>query len=126
MTPRDGTADRQQRYARIYRVVAAIPPSRVASYGKVAALAGLPRGARQVGRSLAVCPASLPWHRVLSSAGRIALPEGDATRERQRRRLAREGVAVIEGRVNLRRFGWQPDADELLWGPAAFATPMER
>lgn len=126
MGQRDGMAERQRRYARIYRVVQAIPPGRVASYGQVATLAGLPRGARQVGRALAVCPASLPWHRVLNSAGRIALPEGDPTRERQRRRLSREGVVVIEGRVNLRQFGWHPDVDELMWGPAAFVTRGKR
>jgi methylated-DNA-protein-cysteine methyltransferase-like protein len=119
-------AERQQRYARIYRVVQAIPPGRVASYGQVATLAGLPRGARQVGRALAVCPRSLPWHRVLNSAGRIALPEDDPAREHQRRRLSREGVVVIEGRVNLRQFGWRPDFDELMWGPVAFVTRGNR
>ena len=123
MDARSGTAGRPERYRRIYRVVAAIPPGRVASYGQVAALAGLSRGARQVGRALAVCPASLPWHRVLDAGGRIALPAGDPARERQRRRLAREGVVVLAGRVNLRRFGWHPDLDELVWGPAAFAAP---
>jgi methylated-DNA-protein-cysteine methyltransferase-like protein len=111
------------RYRRIYEVVAAIPAGRVASYGQVAALAGLPRGARQVGRALAVCPAGLPWHRVVNAAGRIALPATDPACERQRRRLLREGVWVAGDRVNLQRWRWQPDLDELLWGPARFTAP---
>jgi methylated-DNA-protein-cysteine methyltransferase-like protein len=105
----------------IWRVVAAIPSGRVASYGQVAALAGLPRGARQVGRALGKAPPDLrlPWHRVLASTGRIALPEGTAGYRTQLRRLLEEGVAVNRGRVNMREFQWAPDLDELLWGPAS-------
>lgn len=107
-------------------MVAAIPRGRVASYGQVAALAGLPRGARQVGRALAQCPPRLPWHRVLAASGKISLPPGDPAREQQRRRLAREGVVAINDRVSLRRFGWQPDLDELIWGPLASGGPANR
>ena len=51
---------------------------RVSTYGEVAKLAGLPRGARQVGRALGQAPASLklPWYRVIGAGGRIALAEG--------------------------------------------------
>lgn len=108
-------ADERQR--RIYATVAAIPPGRVASYGQIAGLAGVPRGARLVGRALAVCPEQLPWHRVLNAAGRVALPGGDPGRAEQVRRLQQEGVTVIGGRVSLRACRWEPSLDELLWGP---------
>lgn len=93
---------------RIWQVVADIPYGRVANYGRVAELAGLPGSARRVGRSLARLPADsrLPWHRVINAAGRVSL-RGTAG-ERQRQRLQDEGVSFKSGRVDLRRYGWIP------------------
>lgn len=109
---------------RIYEIVAAIPRGSVATYGQVAERAGLPRGARQVGRSLAACPTRLAWHRVVNAAGRISLPPRSAAYAEQVRRLQAEGVEVRSGRVALRRFGWQADdLDALLWGPGARRRP---
>lgn len=105
--------------AAILRIVSAIPPGRVASYGEVAARAGLPRRARLVGRVLAQAPEELrlPWHRVLRADGRIAFPPGsDAFRE-QARRLMAEGVGVRRGRVDLAHHGWAGSLDAALWGP---------
>lgn len=105
------------RYRRIWQTVAGIPPGRVASYGQVARQAGLPRGARLVGRALRLAPEGLPWHRVVNAQGRIALPpDSDGYRE-QRARLLAEGVTLRGPRVDLRRHGWAPDLDELLWRP---------
>jgi methylated-DNA-protein-cysteine methyltransferase-like protein len=103
----------------IWRVVAAIPAGRVATYGDVARLAGLPRGARQVGRALGQAPAALdlPWFRVLGAGGHIALPKGTAGYRTQVRRLRAEGLAVDHGRVRWPAARWTPDLDELLWGP---------
>lgn len=111
--------DAAARQRRIFAVVAAIPRGRVASYGEVAARAGLPRGARLVGRALAECPSTLPWHRVLGASGRISLPPGSAAFREQRRRLEREGVPVAaNGRVPATHFErGAADLDELLWGP---------
>lgn len=108
------------RYRRIYEEVAAIPRGRVASYGEIAARAGMPRGARLVGRALAGCPDSLPWHRVLNAAGRSSLAPGSAAWREQLRRLAREGIVPLRGRVP-RRFFHSPaeQVDELLWGPSS-------
>src|SRR5690348_10875616 len=65
-------------HARVYAAIAAIPPGRVASYGAIAARAGLPGRARLVGRLLGEVPdgMELPWFRVLRSSGEIALPRG--------------------------------------------------
>ncbi|HVF35864.1 MAG TPA: MGMT family protein [Candidatus Saccharimonadia bacterium] len=107
---------------RILSTVARVPRGRVASYGQVAAVAGLPGRARLVGWALRHAPegASLPWHRILRADGRIAFPEGSDGYLRQSRLLARERVAVERGRVDLSRYGWQRAAslDALLWGPA--------
>lgn len=104
----------------IWRVVAAIPAGRVATYGDVARLAGLPRGARQVGYALGKAPANLnlPWHRVIAAGGRIALPRGSAGYRTQISKLRAEGITVTNGRVRLQHSQWAPDLDELIWGPS--------
>lgn len=104
----------------IWRVIAAIPAGRVASYGQVAALAGLPRGARQVARALGRAPAELglPWHRVVAVNGRIAIPASSAGHRTQIERLRAEGIVVnAAARINMRTYRWAPRLDELLWGP---------
>jgi len=112
-------ADAKAAMESIWRVVATIPPGRVSTYGEVAKLAGLPRGARQVGRALGKAPATLrlPWYRVIAAGGRIALPGGSAGYRRQVSQLRAEGVLVTRGRVRLPEYQWSPDLDELVWGP---------
>jgi methylated-DNA-protein-cysteine methyltransferase-like protein len=99
-------------YERIYRVVRRIPAGRVATYGQVAALAGLPGRARQAGYALHALPAhtTVPWHRVVNAAGRISLGRGRGGADlEQRFRLEAEGVEFdANGRIPLARFGWKP------------------
>ena len=94
---------------RIYSVLNAIPPGFVTSYGCVATLAQLPRGARQVGRLLSQLPAetTLPWYRVLRADGSIAFPLDSPSYRCQKQRLESEGVTVTQGRVDLSGFGWK-------------------
>lgn len=96
---------------RVLATVDSIPRGRVASYGDVAVLAGLPRRARLVGRILAELPArsGLPWHRVVNAQGGLS-PRGDgASLREQRRRLSREGVRFdARGRVALAEHRWRP------------------
>lgn len=114
--------DRETRTRRICETVAQIPPGRVASYGQVAELAGVPRGARQVSRALRAAPAGveLPWHRVLRADGSIAFGRDSRAFALQRERLIIDGVVVSGGRVDMQRYRWRPDLDELLWKPAPF------
>lgn len=112
--------DSGTRARRILESIAAIPAGRVASYGQVAELAGLPRGARLVGYVLRTSggDAAVPWHRVLRNDGRIAFPAASREYREQERRLRAEDVTVREGRVDMPRYRWQPDLDELLWKPS--------
>jgi methylated-DNA-protein-cysteine methyltransferase-like protein len=112
-------SEQKPEHAAIRRTVAAIPRGCVASYGEIAARAGLPRRARLVGRVLgdAGSAAKLPWHRVLRSDGRIAFAPGSRGYREQRQRLIGEGVIVANGRVDLTRFGWQRNLDAELWSP---------
>ena len=102
-------------YRRIYAAVAAIPPGRVASYGEIAARAGLPGRARLAGRALSETPKELdlPWHRIVRADGRIAC-RSRGMRE-QARRLRAEGVEVCEGRVRMSAHGLHHDIDSALW-----------
>jgi methylated-DNA-protein-cysteine methyltransferase-like protein len=106
---------------RIWATVCDIPRGSVASYGQVAELAGLPRGARQVGYALRHLPGhrDVPWHRVLTASGRPAFEPGSRSWRRQVDRLAEEAVPVLKGKVDMKKYRWQPDLDELLWKPSA-------
>jgi methylated-DNA-protein-cysteine methyltransferase related protein len=105
-----------ERRARLLAVVAAIPAGEVLSYAEVARRAGYPRGARLAAKALAGADeAGLPWHRVLRADGRIALPPGSKGYREQERRLRREGVVVVNGRVKLAQRD-PDDLDAAIWG----------
>lgn len=101
---------------RILAAIRAIPKGEVAGYGEVARRAGLPGRARLVARLLSQNEdRRLPWHRVLRSDGRIALPEGSKGYREQCQRLRAEGLRVEGGRV----IGVRAAAtlDSQIWGP---------
>ena len=94
---------------RVLQVVQAIPRGYVLGYGMVAALAGLPRNARQVG-SLLSTGLHCRWQRVISSSGAISL--SGAAAEQQRALLLSEGVSFCaNGRVGAAHF-WRPSEDD--------------
>ena len=63
---------------RVWQVVSMIPKGKVATYGQVAALAGMPAHARFVGAVLRRLPSNtkLPWQRVVNAGLRISLRGG--------------------------------------------------
>ena len=100
-------------WSRIYRVVRRIPRGRVASYGQVARLAGLPRHARLVGYALHNLRGEtrLPWHRVVAADGRIAKRAFPDDGRWQQQLLEEEGVELdLSGAVPMERYGWRPRA----------------
>jgi len=80
------TSDAETRRAALYLTLAQIPEGKVTSYGELAAIAGLGRAARWVGRVLSQLPddSRLPWHRVLAAGGRLTLAAGTVAGEEQR------------------------------------------
>lgn len=97
-------------YQRIYAVVARIPRGKVASYGQVAALAGMPRHARQVGYAMQSLPegSKLPWQRVVNSKGEVSPRALSFNEPRQRFLLEEEGVVFGKnGRIPLKTYGWK-------------------
>lgn len=78
-----------------------IPPGRVATYGDVAAAAGVPRAARAVGNIMKGCRTpGIPCHRVVAAAGRLGGYGGNVGLKRAL--LAAEGLTV--GRARIRDF----------------------
>ncbi|MBO1254438.1 MGMT family protein [Alteromonas sp. 5E99-2] len=97
------------KYKAINGVVLRIPVGTVASYGQVAALAGLPGRARLVGKALSsrINEMDIPWYRVLRSDGKIAFAESSIQYQRQVEQLKHDGVVVIKGKVNMRTYQWE-------------------
>jgi methylated-DNA-protein-cysteine methyltransferase-like protein len=104
-------------FRRIHVVIRKIPRGRVATYGQVAELAGIPGGARVAAAALKTSTQAdrLPWQRVVGKAGktrgRIAIhdPVGAAI---QRQLLEEEGVSIGDrGLIALDVFGWLPPAE---------------
>ena len=99
-------------YRRIWAVVNRIPKGRVATYGQVARLAGLPRHARLAGYALHALPASspVPWHRVVNAKGEVsARRHGSEHHLLQRVLLQNERVRFdARGKISLSRFRWKP------------------
>jgi len=98
-------------HLRIFAVVSRIPRGRVASYGQIARLAGMPGQARLVGYALHAVPRgrSIPWQRVVNAKGAISLPADHGSR--QRYLLEREGVRFdSRGRIPFASFQWRPKA----------------
>jgi methylated-DNA-protein-cysteine methyltransferase-like protein len=103
-TPRKSSS-----YTRIYSVIRRVPRGRVATYGQIARIAGLPGHARQVGYALHALTSAtaVPWQRVVNAAGAISLRpmRGGIS---QRLLLEKEGVRFdARGRIPLEKFGWR-------------------
>ena len=101
--------------ARILATVERIPVGRVATYGQIAFLAGLPGHARQVGYALRGLPegSAVPWYRVVNARGESSSRGEPAWEGFQRHLLEEEGVRFEAkgsgGRIDLGRFGWDPE-----------------
>ena len=101
-------------HALVWAAVKRIPRGKVATYGQIAALVGMPRHARQAGYALAATPQNIktPWHRVINAQGRISLRLrhwDSASDDLQRILLEGEGVTFDStGRIDLKRFQWKP------------------
>lgn len=101
-------------YEEVYAMVASIPRGKVATYGQVSELAGLPRRARWVGYALRELPGGtgIPWHRVVNASGRISRRGRPDSEREQMALLTAEGVVFdSRGRVALDRFRWEPQGD---------------
>ncbi len=96
-------------YDDVYEIVKRIPRGKVSTYGRIAKITPVPRGARGVGWALAGLgpeqARDVPWWRVINAAGRIS---NEFNAVLQRELLEAEGVRFDDrGYVDLERFLWQ-------------------
>jgi len=87
--------------------IKAIPQGKVATYKQIAELAGKPQGSRGVAWILKSCSTKykLPWHRVLSSQGKISFERNTHNFRDQKRKLEKEGVVIQpDGRLDLKKY----------------------
>ncbi len=95
----------------VYELVRRIPSGKVLSYGRVAWLLGIPKGARAVGWALHSLADStdVPWHRVINAKGYISTKCREHTAEIQRERLESEGIHFdVTEHVDMATFLWTP------------------
>jgi methylated-DNA-protein-cysteine methyltransferase-like protein len=105
--------DAEELFSRFYEAIRQVPRGRVATYGQIAATAGLPRHARFVGRALRSLPerSDVPWHRIVNAAGQVSRRPSDSD-QLQRFLLEGEGIEFDRaGRISLEEFRWEDPAD---------------
>ena len=87
--------------------VKTIPKGKVATYGKVAELAGNPRMSRAVGNALHhnPDPEHIPCYRVVNSKGELAGAFAFGGEHVQEELLKADGIEVVNGRVDLKKYG---------------------
>jgi O-6-methylguanine DNA methyltransferase len=92
---------------RIYEAVKRIPKGKVATYGQVAAMAGDIKMARAVGNALHrnPNPSEIPCFRVVNAKGELSGEFAFGGENAQAKLLMEEGVEVVNGRVDLRKYG---------------------
>ena len=96
---------------RIYEATKRIPKGCVATYGQVATMAGNERMSRAVGNALHKnpTPGIVPCHRVVDARGRLAGGFAFGGMEAQAALLTAEGVEVVDGKVDLGKYGMRFD-----------------
>ena len=103
--------DTNELHRQILEVIALIPYGKVATYGQIAKLAGLPKHARLVGyvlKHLDTC-SEIPWYRVINSQGKICVTRINQQGENvQQSLLEEEGIYLLNVKVSLKEFSWQP------------------
>ena len=92
---------------RIYEAVKKIPRGKVATYGQVAEMAGDKKMARAVGNALHKNPDpnGIPCYRVVNAKGELAGEFAFGGEGAQRKLLEADGIAVVNGRVDLKKYG---------------------
>lgn len=92
---------------RIYEAVKKIPKGHVATYGQIAEMAGEPKMARAVGNALHKNPdpKNIPCFRVVNSKGELSGAFAFGGENEQARRLIQDGVEVVDGKVDLKKYG---------------------
>lgn len=109
----------QSRNAQIRQMISQIPAGKVATYGQIADLCEMPRGARRVGYVLrsTADDQTIPWHRVVNSKGQSSFPAHSDKYEEQILRLEGEGIIFYGKNIDLLQFQWKISLADILFMP---------
>lgn len=104
--------DKTPLFRRTVTLILKIPKGKVTSYGRIAELISAPGCGRHVSFILSSSSKKykLPWHRVVSSDGKIANHGATSV---QRRLLMKEGVEVDGKSIDLDEYLWKPTKKEI-------------
>jgi methylated-DNA-protein-cysteine methyltransferase-like protein len=101
---------------KVIEITHLIPKGKVASYGQIALLAGVPRGARQVGWVLfsegPENKETLPWWRIINNEGKISIKNPKVSPLEQKHLLEKEHITVSESlTIDIEKYRWRPDLE---------------
>ena len=90
----------------VYEFTSMVPEGKVTTYGALAKAMGNPRAVRATGNALRANPSApfVPCHRVVRSDGTVGGYGGQPSSRKKQRMLAKEGVVVVGGKIDLGRF----------------------
>jgi methylated-DNA-protein-cysteine methyltransferase-like protein len=108
------SASQQAYFNEVWNFVRQVPPGKLVTYGQIAMSLPQPQDfdfneqtvstAQLVGSAMAMCPADVPWHRVINAQGRVSSRAGAS---KQLQLLEAEGLNFVQGRVDLNQHQWQ-------------------
>ena len=100
---------------RIYEAVKKIPAGKVATYGQIAELAGDKKMARAVGNALHKNPdpEHIPCYRVVNFRGELSGAFAFGGKDVQKKLLEADGIEVVNGTVDLKKYGLTQRDDKL-------------
>lgn len=92
---------------RIYEAVKQIPRGKVATYGRIAEMAGNEKMSRAVGNALHKNPDpdNIPCYRVVNAKGELAKAFVFGGINVQQKLLEADGIEVVDGKVDVKKYG---------------------
>jgi len=96
----------------VHEIVATVPAGKVATYGQIAEMAGIPGAAQEVGHIMSRVRAdqNLPCHRIVNKAGTMTPNYAFGGADKQREMLEKEGVRFkSNGRIDMENYQWGND-----------------
>ena len=93
----------------VYRILQSIPRGQVATYGQIAKMLGNKHYARIVGNILHSNPdgEKYPCYKVVNSKGYLAVKYAFGGIEKQKEKLEKDGIEVVDYKVDLKKYQWK-------------------
>ncbi|MEG2396264.1 MAG: MGMT family protein [Oscillospiraceae bacterium] len=95
-------------YEKIYEIVKQIPYGYVSTYGDVATMAGNPHWSQIVGYALHTNPdpKNIKCYKIVNRFGEVSKAFAFGGENEQIKLLKSEGIVVVDGKVDLKKYMW--------------------